>query len=205
MHLGQNKLNNIIFDKLKNQQNFNKDQILFGHYLYDFDYNSNEKIYNIKYKSSEINNSTNDKIIKAKYIVGCDGSHSLVRKKLEINYNGEPSIQNFINAHFFSKELADKLKKIKKESMLHFIFNPSFVCVLITYDIDKGEFVLQIPYFTKVEKESDFTKSVCLDILSKLISKDEKAVKDIVKIKLIYEYSRDQTLENEECSCRYMA
>jgi len=32
-------------------------------------------------------------------------------------------MQSFVNAHFISKKLAEKFKNIKKESMLHFIFN----------------------------------------------------------------------------------
>ncbi len=127
-------------------------------------------------------NNTNQKIqIKSKYIIGCDGSHSIVTKKLKIENKGTKGIQSFVNAHFTSKELAMKLKSLNKQSMLHFIFNPKFVCVLISYDLDKGEFVMQIPFFYKVEKESDYTKSECKRIIKELLSRDNNQ-KESIKI-----------------------
>ena len=71
-------------------------------------------------------------------------------------------MQSFINAYFTSKKLAEKIKEIKKDSMLHFIFNDKFICVLITYDIEKGEFVLQIPYFPSIGNKENYNKKQML-------------------------------------------
>lgn len=120
------------------------------------------------------------KIVKSKYIVACDGSHSSVRRSLKIENIGVKSknfinidMQSFVNVHFFSKELAKKLGIINRNSMLHFIFNPLLVCVLITYDINIGEFVLQIPYLPQVEKEENFTEKECMLILTNLLSQNK--------------------------------
>jgi hypothetical protein len=63
--------------------------------------------------------------------------------------------------------------------MLHFIFNPFHVCVLISYDLLKGEFVLQIPFFKNVEKE--YSKEECLGVISSLLTENKSAkIDDIV-------------------------
>jgi len=80
-------------------------------------------------------------------------------------------MQSFINAYFTSRKLAEKIKKIKKDSMLHFIFNEKFICVLITYDIEIGEFVLQIPFFPKIGEKENYNKILCENVLRQLISK----------------------------------
>ncbi len=93
-------------------------------------------------------------------------------------------MQSFVNAHFVSKKLAEKFKEVKKESMLHFIFNQKFICVLITYDLDIGDFVLQIPYFPKIGQREDYSKDLCKIILKDLLSKnniESSLDNDIVK------------------------
>ena len=82
-------------------------------------------------------------------------------------------MQNFVNAHFISKKLANKLKDIKKQSMLHFIFNKNLICVLITYDIDIGEFVLQIPYFPKIGVKDNYDSNLCKQILKEILTKEK--------------------------------
>ena len=92
-------------------------------------------------------------------------------------------MQNFVNAHFFSKKLADKFKEINKESMLHFIFNDKFICVLITYDLDIGDFVLQIPYFPKIGLKDNYDSILCKKVLQSILSKNEINIdidKDVV-------------------------
>jgi hypothetical protein len=85
-----------------------------------------------------------------------------------------------MNAHFISKKLGQKLKEINKQSMLHFIFNPKIICVLITYDIDQGEFVLQIPNF----HQELLNEKECFDIITKVLNENKQmdtANIDIVK------------------------
>jgi 2-polyprenyl-6-methoxyphenol hydroxylase-like FAD-dependent oxidoreductase len=177
LHLGQNKLNEFLFDKGIKSGNF-----LLGHETQNFEYNISEDKYIIKTK-----NNDNEEIstIKSKYLIGCDGSHSIVRRKLKIMNEGVKGIQSFVNAHFTSKELAIRLKSLNKQSMLHFIFNPKFVCVLISYDLDLGEFVLQIPFFPQVEKEEDYTENECKRIIKEMLSSDIDVKESISIVKFI--------------------
>jgi 2-polyprenyl-6-methoxyphenol hydroxylase-like FAD-dependent oxidoreductase len=176
LHLGQNKLNEYLYNKLPDKNNF-----LFGHETQNFNFDQKEQ----KYTITSLQNNSNIHTIKSKYLIGCDGSHSIVRKKLKIENKGTKGIQSFVNAHFTSKDLARKLKSLNKQSMLHFIFNPKFVCVLISYDLDKGEFVMQIPFFYKVEKESDYTDLECKRIIKELLSSDYKE-REMIKIVNFY-------------------
>jgi 2-polyprenyl-6-methoxyphenol hydroxylase-like FAD-dependent oxidoreductase len=47
---------------------------------------------------------------------------------------------------------------------LHFVFNSNIICVLITYEYTNGEFVLQIPCYTKPNnedwKDKDYTNTI---------------------------------------------
>lgn len=49
--------------------------------------------------------------------------------------------------------------------MLHFVYNSSIVCVLVSHEPESGEFVLQVPYYPPIETVDDFTASRCLDII----------------------------------------
>jgi len=43
-----------------------------------------------------------------------------------------------------------------RTSMLHFIYNPNTVSVLVSHDIQQGEFVLQVPYYPPIEHIDDY-------------------------------------------------
>ena len=170
LHIGQNKLNHLIFNQIDRNKYFIDCEFL------GLQKSSNHN-YNLTLKNSE-NKSFN---IESKIIVGCEGAHSELKKIINSQNIGINNIQTFVNAHFISKSLAEHLKKIKKESMLHFIFNPRHVCVLISYDYDLGEFVLQIPYFQGIDEEKDFTKERCQNIIFTLLSQDIPFHIEIVK------------------------
>jgi hypothetical protein len=144
----------------------------------------NDEKYKDYYYTCTARNSQGDLTkFRSKFVVSCEGAHSKIRKLISAENKGNHNIQTFVNAHFVSKSLADHLKQMNKQSMLHFIFNPKYVCVLISYDLDQGEFVMQIPYFTKVEKENDFTRFECEKIIKSLLSRDFLTTKriDIVR------------------------
>lgn len=54
-----------------------------------------------------------------------------------------------------------------KTGMLHFIYNSNIVCVLVSHDIDHGEFVMQVPYYPPIETLDDYRndQSRCLKII----------------------------------------
>jgi hypothetical protein len=53
----------------------------------------------------------------------------------------------------------------KSTGMLHFIYNKRIVCVLVSHDIDQGEFVLQVPYFPPIQTLDDYKHSRCLKLI----------------------------------------
>jgi hypothetical protein len=76
-------------------------------------------------------------------------------------------LANFINIHFSSAKLAERLRKEEKSAMLHFIFNASNVSVLVTHDLNplNSSFVLQVPYFPPVESKQDYGTERCTQIV----------------------------------------
>lgn len=57
---------------------------------------------------------------------------------------------------------------LKETGMLFFIYNSDIISVLVCHDIERGEFVLQVPYFPPIENISDYkNKDKCLDIIRK--------------------------------------
>jgi len=54
-----------------------------------------------------------------------------------------------------------------RTGMLHFIYNSNIVCVLVSHDIDNGEFVIQVPYYPPIETLDDYREdqSRCLKII----------------------------------------
>jgi len=145
-------------------------------------------------------NKVNSLEIEAKFLIGCDGARSKVKKALNFGLKGDfginfiynyitlilhiinfSGIQNFINVHFTSQELSDKLKSINQSGMLHFIFNPNIVCVLISYCLINGVFALQIPYYPPIQSLSDYNNDKCLDIIKAILKSDHTyTLKDIV-------------------------
>lgn len=76
-------------------------------------------------------------------------------------------LQNFINIHFKSPQLGRMMLDHNNTSMLHFVYNSSVVCVLVSHSVEDGNFVLQVPYYPPVETIEDYRKDPqrCLKII----------------------------------------
>ena len=104
------------------------------------------------------------------FLIGCDGAHSRVREMMGVEMRGEKCLQSLINVYFVSKRMGEIAQK--NPGMLYFLFNREvgrahtrllcrcaclalavWVCVcqliviLVGHDLQRGEFVAQIPYF----------------------------------------------------------
>ena len=55
--------------------------------------------------------------------------------------------------------------KSNETSMLYFLYNSDLISVLVCHDIEKGEFVLQVPFYPSVEPLKDFTEEKCLKLV----------------------------------------
>jgi 2-polyprenyl-6-methoxyphenol hydroxylase-like FAD-dependent oxidoreductase len=94
-------------------------------------------------------------------------------------------MHSFINVHFKSASLIKELKALNKHSMLHFIFNPNIICVLITYDYTLGDFVLQIPNYSETTVDLE-NKELYKNIINKIMLETNSLVNDIEIIEIKY-------------------
>ena len=74
-------------------------------------------------------------------VLGCDGVHGITRKAAGIEVSGHKKLRNFLNIHFESKKLAEKLLENRKNAMLHFVMNSEVLGCLINYSYNDGVFV----------------------------------------------------------------
>ncbi|KAG6477307.1 putative polyketide hydroxylase isoform X1 [Zingiber officinale] len=104
-------------------------------------------------------------------LVGSDGARSTVRKLVGIDMKGERNLQNLVSVHFLSRDLGQYLLH-ERPGMLFFIFNPDAIGVLVAHDLNQGEFVLQVPYYSPQQKVEDFNLKVCEQIILKLVGRE---------------------------------
>eukprot|EP00924_Labyrinthula_sp_SR-Ha-C_P012923 snap_masked-scaffold_12-processed-gene-3.24-mRNA-1 protein AED:1.00 eAED:1.00 QI:0/-1/0/0/-1/1/1/0/561 len=81
------------------------------------------------------------------YILVCDGANSMLRKGYGVETQGSKRLEVFASIHFKSKELGEKILRESRESMLNFVFNKKIISVLVSHDLEKGDFVIQVPVF----------------------------------------------------------
>mmetsp|Transcript_8640 Transcript_8640/g.16318 ORF Transcript_8640/g.16318 Transcript_8640/m.16318 type:complete len:827 (+) Transcript_8640:369-2849(+) len=104
---------------------------------------------------------TDQRKIMTKFVVVAEGCHSQTRNQHGGSWVGNPTMQHLINVHFqTSQRLSQRLMEEKyRVGMLHFVFHKEVVGAFVCHDLQKGEWVLQIPYFVPCQPVSDFTES----------------------------------------------
>ena len=53
--------------------------------------------------------------------------------------------------------------------MLYWLFNEDFISILVCHDIEKGEFVLQVPFYPAIQDMKEYTQERCLEIIKKCL------------------------------------
>ncbi len=109
--------------------------------------------------------------VRASYVIGADGAGSSVRQAADLSLGSARDLQDLVNVHFFSSELAARLSAAGREAMLYFIWNREAIGVLVAHDLrpGRGEFVLQLPYFPPLERVPDhYTPKDCQRIVEAL-------------------------------------
>ena len=102
--------------------------------------------------------------IKCKHLVAADGANGGVRSWLRIGNSGTADMQHLVNVHFTSQALADALRKENNSAMLHFVFNPAVIAVVVSHSGD--EFVAQLPFFPPLQTlREDFSFAQCLELV----------------------------------------
>ena len=137
IHIPQNNLEEILYEKLKNEKNIN-----FDHELINFKNDKKSKKIKI-----EILNKKKNLITKKNFdlLISCDGFKSKIRKISKIDLDQKKPIMKFLNIFFISKKLTNYIKKNNLQAMLHFVYNSDICSCLINYSYTKNEFAMHLP------------------------------------------------------------
>lgn len=108
--------------------------------------------------TSTISSNDGDHRVESKFLLGCDGASSRVRKALGIEMDGPAEIQSFVNA-YLQLNLRDHIQTPAK---LYWILHPKYAGTLVAHDIEK-RWVYAVPVFQPWEQPEDFTKEVMRD------------------------------------------
>ncbi len=96
--------------------------------------------------------------VAAKYLLGCDGASSRVRKAIGIEMDGPAEIQSFVNA-YFQLNLRDHIDIPAK---LYWILHPKYAGTFIAHHIER-RWVYSVPIFRPWEQPEDYTADVMRD------------------------------------------
>ena len=96
--------------------------------------------------------------VESRFLLGCDGASSRVRRAIGIQMEGPTRIQSFVNA-FFRANLRDRIATPAK---LYWILHPQYAGSLIAHHMEK-RWVYAVPVFQPWEKPEDFTSDVMRD------------------------------------------
>ena len=106
-----------------------------------------------------------------RYAVCADGAHSETRAQLNISRDRKTDVlQNLINVHFISPELSDTIRRTIT-GMLYFVYSPQAIGVIVNHSLDRGEFVLQLPYFPPHQEAADYSDERCRAIIQQLVGR----------------------------------
>lgn len=167
-HISQYELNKILYNEIQKDENIT------------FKFSSEISSIVENNISSKIIVNQSNSLVPYDYVIGCDGTESIVRKYLEGKLIGDTDLNTFINIYFHSKELGKRLLLIKKESMLHFVFNKKEgVLVLISYDLEKGVYSLQVPFHNGLRI---YDNKECYNIIKEIINGENIDI-EIISIK----------------------
>jgi 2-polyprenyl-6-methoxyphenol hydroxylase-like FAD-dependent oxidoreductase len=185
-HIPQTALLNIMLGMLRG-----KERVLYGHEIKALHPLDDGQGYLLI-------NQNNAKIVKAQYVILCDGGASGLREWLLPSHpgfklEGKENMMGFVNIYFSSKKLAERIISTKSNAMLHFIYNSKMMAVLINLAVAKeGIFMLQVvnyePYVNLLqvyqakellkmmfEGSESYTKELLADIYVISVSKSESS------------------------------
>lgn len=89
--------------------------------------------------------------IESRWLLGCDGAGSRVRKAIGVEMEGPAEIQQFVNAFF----RADLSKRVPARAKLYWIFDPEFAGVFVAHHVER-RWVYGVPVRTPWERSEDY-------------------------------------------------
>ena len=114
--------------------------------------------------------------VSGDYLVGCDGSSSLLRRAMDVEWDGR-SLQDMIGV-YFTADLNDLVAH--RKSILYWTINPAAFGVLIAHWLPH-EWVFFTPYFPPQQAPEDFTEKRCQALVAHAVGRHPADL----KIKLI--------------------
>lgn len=100
--------------------------------------------------------------VRSRYVIGCDGAGSRVRKLLGIEMVGPPLIQCYLMIHFGADLRA---LTADRPGVLHFVLDPEAAGAFIAHDVE-SDWVFMYAIDPSVESVDDYTDNRCLDIVN---------------------------------------
>ena len=182
-HLAQNKFSSILLDEARRMlevtqahddstssgtstststRGNNKSHILHNESVQSIQENN-------QLQSSPLVVKTDQREIRASYVIAAEGSNSLTRNDHGGDgiMVGNAEMQHLINVHFRTSPSATRQLMEKKDAvgMLHFVFNSQVVGAFVCHNLEEGEWVLQIPFFPPFQESTDFSISRARDMV----------------------------------------
>lgn len=99
--------------------------------------------------------------VRSRYVVGCDGAGSRVRKMLGIDMQGPPLIQCFLTIHFHADLRA---LTADRPGVLHFVLDPEAEGAFVAHDA-ASDWVFMHAIDPEVESVDDFDDDRCLALV----------------------------------------
>jgi 2-polyprenyl-6-methoxyphenol hydroxylase-like FAD-dependent oxidoreductase len=104
--------------------------------------------------------------VSGDYLVACDGSSSLIRKAMDVQWEGR-LLQDMIGV-YFAADLTDLVAD--RKGILYWTINPAAFGVLIAHWLPH-EWVLFIPYFPPQQAPEDFTEKKCQALVAAAVGR----------------------------------
>ena len=99
--------------------------------------------------------------VRSRYVVGCDGAGSRVRRSLGIEMHGPSLLQCYLMIHFGADLRA---LTADRPAVLHFVLDPEAGGVFVAHDVD-ADWVFMHAIDPDVESVGDYPDDRCLDIV----------------------------------------
>ena len=101
--------------------------------------------------------------VTSRFVIGCDGAGSRVRKMLDIEMVGPPLLQCFLMVHF-----AADLRAVTAErpGVLHFVLDPEAGGAFVCHDVE-SDWVFMHGIDPSVESVDDYDDERCLEVIER--------------------------------------
>ena len=101
--------------------------------------------------------------VRSRYVIGCDGASSRVRKMLGIEMVGPPLIQCFLMIHFGADLRA---LSAERPAVLHFVLDPETAGAFIAHDIE-SDWVFMHAIDPSAESVDDYDDDRCVEVIER--------------------------------------